>query len=113
MLTRTLIIIDWTLWSVLVGALGYALLTLLLEKKSPSATRLSLGVVLVGFGLLFALAIGLLLHWLTQMPSLTGLVILMLLLAWPLGPLAKQYLAALIQRNSATAHPGSHATGAS
>lgn len=83
---KILIILDWTLWSGLFIALIYALVSILTERSRSSEAGPGLGVFLILLGLGFSAATGTALHWLAQKQSITGMVLMTLVLAWPLGP---------------------------
>lgn len=87
MFLKFILILNWTLWSGLIIALLYALVTILTERNDRPEAGPVLGVFLVGVGLLFSAATAALLYWLTQRQSVTGMVLMTLLLAWPLVPL--------------------------
>lgn len=84
---KFLIILNWTLWSALLLALLYALVAILSEGRTSPEAGPALGVFFVGAGLVFSAGTGGLVYWLTQRKSVTGLIILSLILAWPLVPL--------------------------
>ena len=89
---KFLVILDWTLWSALFIALIYALVTILTERSRSPEAGPGLGVFLIMLGLGFSAATGASLHWLAQKQSITGMVLMMLVLAWPLVPVVARPL---------------------
>ena len=91
------IILHWILWSTLLIALIYALVIILTQRSRSPEAGPALGVFLIVLGLSFSAATGGLLHWFVQRQSFTGLLIMMLVLAWPLGPLIARPIAMAIK----------------
>jgi len=83
---KFLVILNWTLWATLFIALIYALVAILTERNRSPEAGPGLGVFLLMLGLGFSAATGASLHWLAQKQSITGLVLMSFVLAWPLVP---------------------------
>jgi hypothetical protein len=83
---KFLLILDWTLWSALLLALIYALVAILTERSRSPEAGPGLGIFLIILGLGFSAATGASLFWFAQKQSITGTVLMSLVLAWPLVP---------------------------
>lgn len=89
---KFLVILDWTLWCALFIALVYALVAVLAERNRRPKAGPVLGVLLIILGLGFSAASGASLCWLAQKQSITGMVLMSFVLAWPLVPVVARPL---------------------
>lgn len=96
MIINLLALFNWTLWSVLLVAMLYALITLFVGRSQNLRSGPTLGLLLIGVGLQFLAASGLLLYWLAQTESLNGLTVIAVLLAGTVTPVLKQFFQAVL-----------------
>lgn len=80
---KFLVVLNWTLWSALFISLSYALVVILTERTRGPKAGPGLGIFLLVLGLVFSVATGTSIYWLTQKQSVPGMLLMSLVLVWP------------------------------